>query len=534
DVGFGKTEIAMRAAFKAAMSGKQVAVLVPTTVLCQQHAMSFASRMAGFPVIVESISRFKSKKEQTQIINRVAEGKVDILIGTHRLVSKDVKFRELGLLVIDEEQKFGVETKDALKKLRETVDVLTMTATPIPRTLHMSLLGIRDISSLTTPPQHRKAVATSLHKWKDDFIRDHIRFELQREGQVFFVHNRVLDIKDVAARIATLVPEARVGVGHGQMGEHELEDVMLDFVEGKLDVLVSTTIIESGIDVQTANTMFINHAQNHGLANLHQLRGRVGRFRHAAFCYLLIPEQMNMKEVAEKRLKAILEHTKLGSGFFIAMRDLEIRGAGNIIGKEQSGFIASIGYDLYCQMLEHAVRQLQGGQVISEVDTTVDLDITTVLPNAWVKDPENRAEVYRLIARCATPDHIDQVRAELEDRYGPIPKMVEDLFQLAVVRHRLGQLGITSVTVGQMMENRPQHFKFKAVSAPATASRIREVQPAIRSLDETTLVLPMHKGLSHPQDQLRYLWNLLQTMARKGIVKDSRTNADSNESTKAE
>ena len=520
DVGFGKTELAMRAAFAAVMEGKQVAVLVPTTVLCQQHFLSFSKRMKGFPVIVDSISRFKSKAEQKRSLEALKQGKVDILIGTHRLVSKDVHFNELGLIVIDEEQKFGVEHKERLKQMRSTVDVMTLSATPIPRTLHMSLLGLRDISSLTTPPEHRKPVATSAHKFNERFITEQIRNELQRDGQVYFVHNRVQDIVDLAAKIKGLVPEARVGVGHGQMKEGELEKVMIKFIEGEIDVLVCTTIIESGIDVHRANTMFIDRADRYGLANLHQLRGRVGRYRNNAYCFLLVPEQANLKEVADKRLRAILQHSRLGSGFYIAMRDLEIRGAGNIIGKEQSGFIASVGYDLYCQMLEQAVRQLKGGYVVNEVETNVDLDIDTVLPRNYIKGQDNRAEAYRLIARCRTPEQSEQVAEELKDRFGKAPKKIDTLLKLAVIRHRLGQLGITGITVGRLQKTGPSHFKIKAVSAKATLSRIKESNPRIRLVDDTTMSLPLGHGMKDPMDQLRYLWNMLQTMARKGIVRD--------------
>ncbi|MBM4082971.1 MAG: DEAD/DEAH box helicase, partial [Planctomycetes bacterium] len=350
DVGFGKTELAMRAAFKAVMAGKQVAVLVPTTILAQQHFRTFSERMADYPIRVEVLSRFRTPKEQKETVERLREGAADIVIGTHRLVQSDVQFHDLGMVIIDEEQRFGVEHKERLKRLRATVDVLTLTATPIPRTLHMALLGIRDVSSLTTPPQDRLSIQTRLCRFDPNTIRQAILRELSREGQVFLVHNRVHDIQTVADMLREVVPEARVGVAHGQMPERLLEQRMLDFVEQKMDVLVSTTIIESGLDIPNANTIIINNADHFGLADMHQLRGRVGRYKNRAYAYLLVPRDRPVTPDAEKRLKAIEEYSDLGAGFKIAMRDLEIRGAGNILGPEQHGHIAAVGYDMYCRL----------------------------------------------------------------------------------------------------------------------------------------------------------------------------------------
>ena len=359
DVGYGKTELAMRAAFKAVEFGKQVAVLVPTTVLAEQHYRSFKERMVNYPFAIESISRFKTAGQQKDTVKRLAKGEIDILIGTHRLVSKDVKFTDLGLVVIDEEQRFGVTHKERLKQMRKTVDVLTMSATPIPRTLHMSMLGLRDISSLTTAPQDRRSVVTEVMPFDRQRVKLAILRELQREGQVYFVHNRVHNILEIADEIQQLVPDARIIVGHGQMGEGELEEVMLKFIRHEADILVCTTIIESGLDIPNANTILINNADRFGLSELHQLRGRVGRYKHRAYCYLLLPADRPVTPVAAKRLKAIEEYSHLGAGFKIAMRDLELRGAGNILGPEQSGHIATVGYEMYCQLLEEATQQLK-------------------------------------------------------------------------------------------------------------------------------------------------------------------------------
>ena len=433
DVGYGKTELAIRAAFKTVEAGKQVAVLVPTTVLAQQHMRTFAERMADYPVAVDSLSRFKTKGEQKKTVGLAAEGKVDILIGTHRLLSGDVAFKDLGLVIVDEEQRFGVAHKERLKKLRYLVDVLTMTATPIPRTLHMSLLGIRDISSLETPPQDRLAIHTEVCKFDERRIREAILREMNRDGQVFFVHNRIYNIERVAQRLAKIVPEARFIVAHGQMKEHQLEQRMSDFVAGKADVLISTTIIESGLDIPTANTIFINEADKFGLADLHQLRGRVGRYKHRACCYLLLPEGRPVTKLSVKRLKAIEEYSELGSGFKLAMRDLEIRGAGNILGAEQSGHIAAVGYDLYCRLLEEAVRELKHEEVEEHLEIDIDLQLDAFIPSSYIRSDMLKMEAYRRLARARTVDEVRDIESEIEDRYGPAPQEVVNL----VAKHRL-------------------------------------------------------------------------------------------------
>jgi transcription-repair coupling factor (superfamily II helicase) len=434
DVGYGKTELAMRAAFKAVDYGKQVAVLVPTTVLAEQHFRTFTQRMAEFPFTVEVLSRFKTKAEQRATLERLAAGQVDIIIGTHRLVQNDVAFHDLGLVVIDEEQRFGVEHKEKLKALRRTVDVMTLTATPIPRTLHMSLLGIRDISNLETPPHDRLAIETRIARFDPLLIRNAIVRELNRDGQVYFVHNRVHSIWAMAHRLQEIVPEATILIGHGQMGEHELEKTMLDFVEHRADILVATTIIESGLDIPNVNTIFINDADRYGLADLHQLRGRVGRYKHRAYSYLLLDPQRPVTTDASKRLKAIEEFTELGAGFKIAMRDLEIRGAGNILGSEQSGHIAAVGYELYCQMLENAVRGLKKEPLRSWLDVTIELPWRCYLPRDYVPGLRQKIEVYRKLARLRELAELVDLRRELQDRFGTPPEPAANLLEIAELR----------------------------------------------------------------------------------------------------
>ncbi len=445
DVGYGKTELAMRAAFKAAEYGKQVAVLVPTTVLAEQHYQTFRERMADYPFAIESLSRFRTKREQDAIVARAKKGQVDILIGTHRLLSKDIGFADLGLVVIDEEQRFGVENKERLKRFRETVDVLTLTATPIPRTLHMAMLGIRDISSLATPPMDRRSIVTQVRLYERQLIHDAIVRELNRDGQVYFVHNFVHDIQTMADEIQQIVPEARIVVGHGQMHEHELEHAMLRFVRHEADVLVCTNIIESGLDIPTANTIFINRADRFGLADLHQLRGRVGRYKHRAYCYLLLPPDKPLTDTAAKRLKAIEEYSELGAGFRIAMRDLEIRGAGNILGPEQSGHIADVGYELYCQLLEQAVRRLRNEPVQPFRPVHLELEITSHLPTSYIPSDRQRMEVYRRLVACRTLEDVEQLERDLKDAYGPYPPTVASLLQQAEIRILAQPYKITSI-----------------------------------------------------------------------------------------
>ncbi len=434
DVGYGKTELAVRAAFKAVDDGKQVAVLAPTTVLAEQHLRTFGQRLAEFPFTVECLSRFRSGAEQRRILNLLAEGGVDVIVGTHRLLSADVHFKDLGLVIIDEEQRFGVEHKERLKRLRLDVDVLTMTATPIPRTLHLSLLGIRDIINLETPPPDRLAIETRIVRFDSQLIRNAILRELNREGQVYFVHNRVHNIQEIADRVKKIVPEARIAVGHGQMSGDELEEAMLCFVRRDADVLVATTIIESGLDIPNANTIFINQADNYGLADMHQLRGRVGRYKHRAYAYLLLDADRQVSPTAARRLKAIEEFTELGAGFKIAMRDLEIRGAGNILGNQQSGHIASVGYELYCQLLDNAVRGLKGQARKTPLEATIDLPWTAFFPRDYVAGQRQRIEAYRRLARVRGLDRLDDFRKELRDRYGPPPEPAEWLLRLAELR----------------------------------------------------------------------------------------------------
>ncbi|MSR60061.1 MAG: transcription-repair coupling factor [Planctomycetaceae bacterium] len=430
DVGYGKTEVAMRGAFKAIDAGRQVAVLVPTTVLAEQHYRTFCERMAEFPFKIEVLSRFRTKAEQRQVLAGLHEGTVDLVIGTHRLIQPDVRFHDLGLLVIDEEQRFGVEAKEMLKNLRLEVDVLTLSATPIPRTLHLSLLGIRDISNLQTPPHDRLSIETRICRFDAELIRQAIVRELNRGGQVYFVHNRVYDIETIADRLQSIVPEARIGIVHGQMGEHELEDTMVAFVNGALDVLVATTIIESGLDIPNANTILIHQADKYGLADLHQLRGRVGRYKHRAYCYLLLEEGQSLSSTAARRLKAIEEFSELGAGFKIAMRDLEIRGAGNILGTEQSGHIASVGYELYCQLLENAVRRLKNQPIRASRHVAIDLPLPAFLPGSYVPPGRPKIEVYRKFSRVETLPQLDELDAELRDRFGPPPDAVLNLIEL--------------------------------------------------------------------------------------------------------
>lgn len=445
DVGFGKTEIAMRAAFKAVEAGYQVAILVPTTVLAEQHYRTFSERMVEFPFEIAVLSRFGTRKQQSQTIERISSGAVDIVIGTHRLAQADVQFQNLGLVIIDEEQRFGVQVKERLKALRHIVDVLTMTATPIPRTLHLSLLGIRDISNLETAPEDRLSVETRVTRFNPEIIRHAILRELSRNGQVFFVHNRVRDIEKLAARLQQIVPEATMGIGHAQMAEHQLEQVMADFVQHKFDILLSTTIVESGLDIPNANTIFIDEADRYGLSDLHQLRGRVGRYKHRAYCYLLIDPAKHITPNAARRLRAIEEFSDLGAGFAVAMRDLEIRGAGNILGTQQSGHIAMVGYELYCDLLEKAVREMKNMTPRTMVDVEVDLPCEAFLPSQYVPDMRLKIDLYRRLARVAEQKQLKDYRLELIDRFGPIPDQTERLLSLAELRIAAHHWGIHSV-----------------------------------------------------------------------------------------
>lgn len=445
DVGYGKTEVAIRAAFKAVMDGKQTAVLVPTTILAQQHYNTFRERMANYPITIEMISRFKTPVEQKEILKKLALGEIDIIIGTHRLLSDDIIFSDLGLLIIDEEQRFGVSHKEKIKNIKRNVDVLTMTATPIPRTLHMALVGVRDMSVIETPPENRYPIRTYIREFNPELIRDAIRKELARGGQIYFVHNRVEDIEEKANLIAKLVPECKIAIAHGQMYEHKLERLMLDFYEQKYDLLLCTTIIETGLDVPTVNTIIINRAEQMGLAQLYQLRGRVGRSNKIAYAYLLYEKDRILPELAEKRLKAIKEFTNLGSGFKIAMRDLEIRGAGNLLGPEQHGHIASVGFSLYCKLLDSAVQELKGKKRETDIDVEIKLKINAFIPEIYISDSAMKIEIYKKISRLKNEEDFTDIIDELIDRFGDPPPEVMNLIKVSRIRAKAKKLGIVKV-----------------------------------------------------------------------------------------
>jgi transcription-repair coupling factor (superfamily II helicase) len=445
DVGYGKTEVAMRAAFKAVQDGKQVAVLTPTTVLSFQHYETFKRRFRQFPINIEMISRFRTPKEQKIILERVEQGKVDILIGTHRLLSKDLKFHDIGLLVVDEEQRFGVRHKERLKQIRAQLDVLTMSATPIPRTLHMSLVGLRDMSVIETPPKDRMAIQTVVAKFDEKLVRSAIELELERGGQTYFVYNRVESIYELASKIRELVPAARVVVGHGQMSEGELEKVMLAFMNHEYDVLVATTIIENGLDIPLANTILINRADRHGLSELYQLRGRVGRSNRRSYAYLLIPPEQELTDVARRRLAALKEFSDLGAGFKIAALDLELRGAGNMLGGEQSGHIEAIGFEMYTGMLEEAVSRIKGEDMREHATTQLNLGIPLRIDETYIGEENQRLRIYKRIAAAGGEQAVDDVRKELEDRYGPVPEGVENLLEAAMLRAECERIGVSSV-----------------------------------------------------------------------------------------
>jgi transcription-repair coupling factor (superfamily II helicase) len=447
DVGYGKTEVAMRAAFKVAGEGRQVAILCPTTVLAAQHFQTFSERLQPFPVKVEMLSRFRSPQEQKKILEEVRVGHVDIIIGTHRLLSKDVEFKDLGLVVVDEEQRFGVTHKEKLKQLRKTVDVLAMTATPIPRTLHMSLAGIRDMSLINDPPEGRVPVKTLIKEYDEELIREHILRETDRGGQVFFVHNRIESIYHVAARLERVVPQARFRVAHGQMNEDDLEEIMVEFYEHKFDVLISTTIVESGLDIPNANTIIIDNADKMGLAQLYQLRGRVGRAHKQAYCLMMYRRNKQLSEVAEQRLGAFREFSELGAGYQIALRDLELRGAGNLLGAEQSGTVAAVGFDLYTQLLEQAVREFKGEPEDPRYAAlpTVDLPIAASLPEKYIPGEAQRILMYKKLAAVRDKADVARLQEEFEDRFGDPPPPVWNALNLLRLRLRCREIGIDSI-----------------------------------------------------------------------------------------
>jgi transcription-repair coupling factor (superfamily II helicase) len=485
DVGFGKTEIAIRAAFKAVANGKQVAVLVPTTVLAFQHFKTFSKRLEGFPVTVDYINRFRTTGQQRETLKKLAEGKVDILIGTHKLVSKSVEFKDLGLLIIDEEQKFGVAVKDKIKTLKVNVDTLTLTATPIPRTLQFSLMAARDLSVMTTPPPNRQPIETELVGFNEEGIRDAISYEIQRGGQVFFINNRVSNIGEVAGMVNRLVPDARVAIGHGQMEGKKLEKVMLDFMDGKYDVLVATSIIESGLDVPNANTIIINNANHFGMSDLHQMRGRVGRSNKKAFCKLITPPMSTLTDEARKRLRALEQFTDLGSGFKIAMKDLEIRGAGDMLGGEQSGFITDMGFDTYQKILAEAVKELKenefkdlyekenkdkGSDFVDEVQ--IDTDMELLIPDNYVNNIEERLKLYQRLGELTKEEDLQFFEIELEDRFGPIPPSVAALLYSVRIKWLAKHIGFQKLIIkmGKFIghfaaENNSEYYQLPIFSA---------------------------------------------------------------------
>ena len=465
DVGYGKTEVALRVAFKAVMDKKQVAYLVPTTVLCLQQYRTFKERMEKFGIRVEMLSRFKTKKEQTDILKDLVDGKIDVLVGTHRMLSNDVFFKDLGLLIIDEEHRFGVKAKESIKKIKETVDVLSMTATPIPRTLHMSMVGIRGMSTLNEPPLERLPVHTYVMEYNDTVIKEAIEKELLRDGQVFYLNNRVEGIEDLANKVKSLVPSARVEYAHGQMEPHQIEDIMLKFINHEFDVIVCTSILESGIDIPNANTLIVENADKLGLAQLYQIRGRVGRSSRLAYAYITYQKNRQISEVAEKRLRAIRDFTEFGSGFKIALRDLEIRGAGSLLGKEQHGHMLKVGYDMYLSLLEKAVNKEKNN--ISETqnieqEIKIDLDVSAYISDSYISDPIQKINMYQKISDINDKDMMLDVIDELIDRYGELPKETENLIKIVEIRNQARKLGITKIcSFGEILKIEPYNLKIK-------------------------------------------------------------------------
>lgn len=542
DVGYGKTEVAIRAAFKAVMGGKQVALLVPTTVLAQQHFNTFRERMADYPVRIELLSRFRTARQQKQVLLGLADGAVDIVIGTHRLVQSDVEFKDLGLVIIDEEQRFGVLHKEKFKLLRRLVDVLTLSATPIPRTLYLALTGARDMSTIETPPQDRLPVETIVTQYDERVIRDAIQREINREGQVYYLHNRVFDIDAVAARLMSLVPRARILVGHGQMHADDLEEVMAKFVNGEADVLLSTTIIESGLDIPNANTIIIDRADRFGLSDLYQLRGRVGRYKHQAYAYLLLPRHAGLLTDARKRISAIKQYSSLGSGFKIAMRDLEIRGAGNLLGAQQSGHITAVGFDLYCQLLKQSIASIKGEKVKPRLEVYVRLDFLALnaadegrkkaqaqgpkaktdnlvvnipretasysdepreaqieeaeivrtpayIPLSYVNDSRQRVEIYRRIAELSDKPALEKLRAEMIDRFGKLPEPIELLLQVSDLKILAASKNVTAIESRgpKLMLTRNNDYvqvggKFPRLARPEARARLKEIRKLLQVL----------------------------------------------------
>ncbi|MFM8711474.1 MAG: transcription-repair coupling factor, partial [Sphingomonadales bacterium] len=532
DVGFGKTEVAIRAAFKTCVDGKQAAVLVPTTILAFQHYKTFQERLKDFPVTVDYINRFKSVKEKKQTLQRLKEGKIDIIIGTHGLLAKDVQFKDLGLLVIDEEQKFGVAHKEKIKELRTVVDCLTLTATPIPRTLQFSLMGARDLSIINTPPSNRQPIQTEVLVYNEDAVREAIYFEAERGGQVFFIYNRVAGLPEMAGIIQGLCPDLQVGYAHGQMEGHVLEQRILDFIDCKYDVLVCTNIVESGVDIPNVNTIIVNNAHQFGLSDLHQLRGRVGRSNKKAFCYLLAPPMSTLPNDSRRRLQTLEQHSELGSGFQIAMRDLDIRGAGNLLGGEQSGFMAEIGFEMYQKILEEAIRELKRKEFKElfkeEIarqddyvqDCTIDTDLEILIPDEYVSNITERLSLYQRLDSCETDEELERMRLEMIDRFGALPAAVEELFITVRCRKMALQLGFEKMSLKEELLrcffiNRPDspYFEsdtFKAIIAYLqTQTRRGQLKQNGRNF---LLVVSEVRGMSDVQ---RFLEELLQYLQKK-------------------
>ncbi len=525
DVGFGKTEIAIRAAFKAISDSKQVAVLVPTTILANQHYRTFKERLKDFPCNIDYINRFKSAGEQKEVLKKVAEGKVDLLIGTHKLLSKEIKFKDLGLLIIDEEQKFGVAAKEKLKAIKTNVDTLTLTATPIPRTLHFSLMGARDLSVINTPPPNRQPVNTEMHNFNDELIHEAIMHEIGRGGQVFFVHHRVKDIYELADRLMTICPGIKVGVAHGQLEGEKLEDAMIKFIEGEYDVLVATTIIEAGLDIPNANTIIINSAHMFGLSDLHQMRGRVGRSNKKAFCYLLVPSIMSLTNDARRRLQAIEEFSELGSGFNVAMRDLDIRGAGNLLGGEQSGFIAEIGFEMYHKILDEAIHELKedefaelfkddpGLQKLESRDCNLETDFEALIPDAYVRNIGERLNLYNQLASINTEQDLSKFGNELQDRFGKLPSQIDDLFDLIRVRELGKKMGFERMVLkaGKMAAYFPPESKHYYYQSEKFSQILQYVQmnPTIMRLKQTGNNLSL---LAQPVNTIQHALHILRRM----------------------
>ena len=527
DVGYGKTEVSLRAAFKALMDSKQVAILAPTTILAQQHYNTVLKRFKGFPVKVDVLSRFRTAKETKDVLRRVKEGEIDILVGTHRILGKDVQFKNLGLLIVDEEQRFGVQHKEIIKNMKHQVDVLTLSATPIPRTLHMSMVGIRDMSVLETPPEERLPVQTRVIDYNDGVIRDAILREVSRGGQVYFLYNSVQTIGAFYERLKQLVPEARIGVAHGQMREHGLEDVMMDFYGGSYDVLLCTTIIESGLDVPTANTLIVFDADRFGLSQLYQLRGRVGRSNRQAYAYFTIRPERSLSETAEKRLEAIREFTEFGAGFRIAMRDLEIRGAGNILGPEQHGHLATVGYDMYCKLMEETLQEARAEQeglppAKPHLETRVDIKVDAYLPDDYVHDDRQRMEMYKRIASLTTQADREDITDELLDRFGEVPPVVETLLDVAQVRVLANQLGVSLVTYKRggflVMKLNAEYMPDQAAFIPAMAMTDKRLMPSTTAPDVLLLVDPTLGEYAMLSEAVKVLGKLnenIETMLKK-------------------